>query len=58
MKLRKDHYCRREYRYLGGFHEMVEAHDSVSTFANFGDGVCEWTFQRDKLQYAPHPPAL
>ena len=36
--------------YLGGFHAMIDAHDSVSTFANFGDGVVEWTFQRDKVE--------
>ena len=36
--------------YLGSFHAMIDAHDSVSTFANFGDGVVEWTFQRDKVE--------
>ena len=35
--------------YLANFHEMVDRHDSVSTFANFGDDVCEWTFQRDRV---------
>ena len=53
-------------RYLENFYAMVDAHDSVSTFANFGDGVVEWTFQRDKIEsgsmtHAPgsfDPPSL
>lgn len=36
--------------YFGNFRGMIDAHDSVSTFANFGDGVVEWTFQRDKIE--------
>ena len=53
-------------RYLENLYAMVDAHDSVSTFANFGDGVVEWTFQRDKIEsgsmtHAPgsfDPPSL
>ena len=37
---------------------MVDAHDSVSTFANFGDGVVEWTFQRDKVEAGTPPESF
>ena len=44
--------------YLENFHAMVDAHDSVSTFANFGDGVVEWTFQRDKVEAGTPPESF
>lgn len=44
--------------YLDNFHVMIDAHDSVSTFANFGDGVVEWTFQRDKVESGTEPDSF
>ena len=42
--------------YLLNFHQLVGDHHSVSTFANFGDGVVEWTFQRDRVPVRDTPP--